>query len=105
MAEHSGWAFLEQPIVRTRPQVRQFAVAKAGAHTGRGVVLGDGVTAEKGYQAAANKRLERASGFQGNKRKRVFGYLLQQCPQEGLIEMVEEQVGHHDGGYRSMAAL
>src|SRR5262249_9699348 len=72
MAEETGAAFGQFPVVPIRPERGQFVAGETGANTDRRVMPGDCAAADQRNAAAEEERAGRAAGFDRDEHTGLF---------------------------------
>jgi len=93
MAEKTGAALGQLPLVLVRPKRGKFAAQKSRAHAGLGVVSRDGIATDEPKQLAAGKCVTKPVRLDGDEQFRAFGNDAQQFRQPRILKMVQEQIG------------
>src|SRR5207247_9232699 len=98
VAEKARGFLGQNPSVVPGPKRRKFAPGKSGAHTGRGVMLGNCVAPHGPQQTPAPERPRGAAWLDGDKQARGLADRAKQFGQLRIGKMMKKQVCHH--GFR-----
>src|SRR4029453_6218480 len=95
-----GRFFMQGPAVRVRPQRRQLATAKAGAHPRRRMGPAEMVAAKEPDQPAAEERKWRPARLESDEERGERGRSRENLRKLRRLEVMQEKIGDDDVGRR-----